>query len=314
MNIYVTKIRPIFTNADADALFVTSEGVAFPEGTIGKRLTSFIDKCGVNLAGRVAFVDMRKVISTEMLSRCTPEEREILRRVLAHSEKTSREWYSRPNLTETGIKAVHIVQRLLDPEARARHQDAATASAGAPPAVKPASSTSSSVMKPPTETSALTCMQKEELKEMFEDNIANGRPVKLHEVRDRIRGVTILSVLAADKTKTKQVANFVNFLARKSAEGESLPSTEVGARSKVLSWLDKLDDPSTRSATSTLRTEWDKKEAKHLEKVFSKFSTLPPTYVIRQVLDGDAKLKGILQRDGWPRIYNKLKNMYRGKK
>ena len=41
------------------ALFVTSEGVGFPESTIGKRLTAFIEKCGVSLGGRMAFVDMR---------------------------------------------------------------------------------------------------------------------------------------------------------------------------------------------------------------------------------------------------------------
>ena len=314
MNIYVMKIRPLFASSDEKALFVTSEGVGFPESTIGKRLTAFIEKCGVSLGGRMAFVDMRKVISTEMLSRCSPEEREILRRVLAHSEKTSREWYSRPNLTETGIKAVHIVQRLLDPQARAQHQDAATANPVTPSATKPASMASSGI-KPPTETSGLTAMQKEELMAIFQKNIADGQPVKLQEVREKIRGVTILSVLTGDESKVKQVANFINFLARKkSAEETSPPLSEVGARSKVSSWLHKLEDPSNRSSKSVRRTEWDDKEAKHLLKVFAKFTALPTTHIIRTIIDGDAKLREILERDGWPRIYNKLKNVFRGKK
>ena len=106
MAIYVRCIRPHFTRSVEMALFVTNKGVAFRESTIGKRLTAFVAKCGINLRGRMAFVDMRKVITTEMLKRASPEEREILRRVLAHSEKTSKQWYSRPDLTDTGIQTV----------------------------------------------------------------------------------------------------------------------------------------------------------------------------------------------------------------
>ena len=49
-----------------------------------------------------------------MLERCSPQQQALLRRVLAHSEKTSRQWYARPDLTSTGIQAVHIIQKLLD--------------------------------------------------------------------------------------------------------------------------------------------------------------------------------------------------------
>ena len=48
-----------------------------------------------------------------MLKKATPEEKAILRRVLAHCEKTSLEWYTRPDLTSTGIEAANIIQRLL---------------------------------------------------------------------------------------------------------------------------------------------------------------------------------------------------------
>lgn len=48
-----------------------------------------------------------------MLKKSTTEERTILRRVLAHSEKTSRDWYTRPDLTTIGIEAANIIQRLL---------------------------------------------------------------------------------------------------------------------------------------------------------------------------------------------------------
>jgi len=120
MLIYVKYIRPHFAKPEEEALFVTNEGVAFRERTIGKRLTAFVAKCGVNLAGRMAFVDMCKVITTEMLKWVSPEEREILRRVLAHSERTSKQWYSRPDLSDTGIQAVRIIESPLCCPARSQ--------------------------------------------------------------------------------------------------------------------------------------------------------------------------------------------------
>jgi len=86
MEVYRHYIRPHFARPDEQALFLTNEGIGFREGTIGRRLTFFVERCGVNLAARMAFVDMRKLITTEMLNRCSPEEQAILRR----SEKTSR--------------------------------------------------------------------------------------------------------------------------------------------------------------------------------------------------------------------------------
>ena len=123
MNIYVKKIRPYFAKPEEEALFVTNEGYGFREGTIGRRLSFFVEKCGVRLGSRMAFVDMRKVITTQMLVKATPEEKAILRRVLAHSEKTSREWYTRPDLTNIGIEAANIIQRLLASSASDQEAD-----------------------------------------------------------------------------------------------------------------------------------------------------------------------------------------------
>ena len=123
MNIYVRQIRPYFAKSEEEALFVTREGRAFKEGTIGRRLSFFIEKCGVRLGSRMAFVDMRKVITTQMLKKATTEEKAILRRVLAHSEKTSRDWYTRPDLTAIGVEGANIIQRLLTSSAADEEAD-----------------------------------------------------------------------------------------------------------------------------------------------------------------------------------------------
>lgn len=142
MDIYVCRIRPDFARLDEDALFITTDGIAFREGTIGKRLSAFIEKCGVKLGLHMAFVDMRKMITTQMLDRCSSEEQAILQHVLAHSGKTSRQWYAWPDLTNTGIKAVNIIQQLLDVKEKVKFDAAVSTSKEKSPPASPPPSTS----------------------------------------------------------------------------------------------------------------------------------------------------------------------------
>ena len=94
MEIYVRKIYPSFTKPDKNALFIKKDGNTYPEGTIAKRHSHFIEKCGIHLGSCMAFVDMRKLITTKMLEGCSPQDQAILGRILAHREKTSRQWYA----------------------------------------------------------------------------------------------------------------------------------------------------------------------------------------------------------------------------
>ena len=71
----------------------------------------------------MAFVDMRKVITTQMLKKATTEEKAILHRVLAHSEKTSRDWYTWPDLSAIGVEGANIIQRLLTSSAADEEAD-----------------------------------------------------------------------------------------------------------------------------------------------------------------------------------------------
>ena len=140
MEIYVRKLRPSFAKPGENALFIKKDGNAYPEGTIGRRHSRFIEKCGVQLGSRMAFVDMRKLITTKSLEQCSPQEQAILRHLLAHSEKTSRQWYARPDLTSTGIKGVRIIQKLLDVDEEEDKEGEADAAATTPQKDSPAAS------------------------------------------------------------------------------------------------------------------------------------------------------------------------------
>ena len=187
----------------------------------------------MNLAGRMVFVDMRKVITTEMLKRASPEEREILRRVLAHTEKTSRQWYSRPDLTETGIQAVCIIERLLDPDEKAHFAAQPGPSSGAAKADKPTTRPtkspppSSSGVVAPCKHVSLTAMQKEALTSIFKKEVSANQTVTMAEVKERTKKLPILCVLTTKDSRLKQVVNFVNYQARTSSVQGSPPTTAI---------------------------------------------------------------------------------------
>ena len=411
MEIYVRRIRPLFAKENEIALFVTKEGDQFPESTIGRRLTQFILKCGVNLGRHMAFVDMRKVITTEMLKRASPQEQAILCRVLAHSEKTSREWYTRPDLTDIGVQAAQIIQRLLDADDKVMYLSLTSkekavvdvagpsspgpskekavvdvagpsspgpskekavvdvagpsspgpskekkalvdvagpsspgpSSPGSPPGpaddpeVQPSTTSPSSPTvpsneppsspaastRPPSESSTLVSgkvppsplsktlseFQKRQLQKVFKVELETNKIITMEVARQKMATNTVLSPLSTIRGRVKQVVNHVNNLVKKSGRAATPPPAEPEA-AKTSSWLDDFDNPSTRSSR---RSEWDDEDTKRLERAFKDFKKLPSTALIRTILNKDTELNAIKEREGWNRIYNKLKNMFKKK-
>jgi len=105
MEIYVNKIRPQVASKEEEHLFVTVNGKQFPEGTIGRRVSSFFEKTKLRLGKRLAHVSVRKFVSTKTKESGT-------QRVMAHSSKTADRSYVRTNLTKLGSQALNIIERL----------------------------------------------------------------------------------------------------------------------------------------------------------------------------------------------------------
>ena len=51
-----------------------------------------------------------------------------------------------------------------------------------------------------------------------------------------------------------------------------------------------------------------------LEKTFSKHHRLPSTGTIRAIMDNDPQLTIIKNWEGWNRLYNKIKNLFKKRK
>ena len=212
------------------------------------------------------------------------------------------------------------MERLLDPTEKAKFVDrpgTSTSTVTKPDEPTKSQPPSSSGVVPPSEHAGLTQMQKEELMNVFREDIHAGRPVKASQVRERIKVIKILSVLTTSDQRMKSVQNYLNYEARKYAlsqsQGSSPPASVAPADDKVSSWLDKYDEPSTRT-TSAKRTEWSADDVAMLAKALKKYIYFPSTEKIREILASDSDIQALLDREGWSSVYNKIKNMYCTKK
>ena len=109
MATYVTKIRPAFANPGVPQLFVKDDGDAFPEVTIGKRVTAFFQKSGVTSTS-VGHTHLRKFISTQMHELGTQDEAHNVERVMSHGATTKQRCSVRADLTTTASKAMNIIE------------------------------------------------------------------------------------------------------------------------------------------------------------------------------------------------------------
>lgn len=155
-------------------------------------------------------------------------------------------------------------------------------------------------------------MQREELEELFSDEIDRGKTVTMQDVRKRMIGVTILSLLCITTARLKQATNFVNYLARKMSN-TTAPDSDADVGEKVSEWLDKFDNPSAQSQT-VRRAAWKPEETALFQRTFSTFPLLPSTKSIRKILQNELQSNVILERDGWERVYNKIKNLFKSRR
>ena len=112
LQIYLHKIRPQFALKDKSALFIKVTGDAFPEGTIGKRITAFFSKAGIRQDIRVSSTRIRKLISSTVHEH-DPENAAKVRKLMAHSQKTAELSYVRSSLTQTAPAAHEVVSTVL---------------------------------------------------------------------------------------------------------------------------------------------------------------------------------------------------------
>ena len=198
---YVDHIRPNFAQPQEDALFVTSSGEAFPEATIGKRITAFYKKAGIRTDIRVSSTKIRKMISSEVHSN-EPDVAGALRKLMAHSRKTAETSYVQSSLTTTAASAHAIVHRNINPKSPAKIEKKVKE-------VYPQSPTGSvsSIC-----SWALNMEEKNTIDLLFSEETSSNTAITLPCIRRRMTESLTLQPLTTNPKMVKRVLDRVRYL------------------------------------------------------------------------------------------------------
>ena len=115
MDIYMKKVRTQVAQEGVEKLFVKVDGCAFKRNTIGRRFRSFWEKSGVRTDKSITQTAVRKFVTTKT-KKHAPEEASRIKKVLSHSEKSSRNCYLRQDLTEEASLAIDVIKRVTSAE------------------------------------------------------------------------------------------------------------------------------------------------------------------------------------------------------
>ena len=107
---YIKCVRPHFSQEDVEEFFVTKDGVAFPTGTIGKRVTSWWRRAtGLHLSSS----DVRQIGSSEMVDE-HPETQAAVQTLMTHNRGTTEQHYAILKKRRQVVKGSAAITRKLE--------------------------------------------------------------------------------------------------------------------------------------------------------------------------------------------------------
>ena len=303
MATYVTKIRPAFTNPGVPQLFVKDDGDAFPEGTIGKRVTAFFQKSGVT-SNRVGHTHLRKFIATQTHEQGTQDEGHTVERVMSHGATTKQRCYVRADLTTTASKAMNIIERVTggssvpttsqQPSPKPSKEKPLTASVEIP------------LLAPSSAAKPLTEDQKLAISTVFAEELANNIPLSRRVISEKMAANTTLKVLTTSSSSIKKVANYLAYQQRKSPDQPHPPSSTVSTFTRVGKWVSAIEETASRVSA---REVWSAEDTAIITEHLKKFQRCPDKPTIEQLFDESDQLANIVEREGFNRCNEKVKNI-----
>lgn len=128
VNTFIAKLRPLVTDDDDTngKIFLKADGVPFHKGTIGRRVGAFLVKSGIRPDKTISATDFRKWIVTELKRKKRlgiPINKQLLRRLMRHSDKTANEWYLRESLSQEVTEASMLIEEFTKPSSYKEKQD-----------------------------------------------------------------------------------------------------------------------------------------------------------------------------------------------
>ena len=303
---YVKNIRPHIAQKDEDNLFVTQAGVAFPDGTIGKRVVEWWQKAK---GRRINSTQIRKMAASTLHEANSVEKRKVHKH-MCHSEATADWYYMTGERTRQALESHTILRKNLglddensdgnvmeQPQEREeQHQDL--------------NEENSEEENSEPDTTGLTPEQLDHVDLLFSSEIHSNAKVSIAMVKKIMAESMELFDHVEDQRTVKKVYNRIRYLQKSSYKKTIAAIQTITRENAVTDWISQHD--SLPSSGRSTRQGWNADDEEAVRNAFKNFEERPSKQEIKLTFQKDQRLREIMQRrGGFETCYNKVKNIFR---
>ena len=291
---YIKCVRPHFARADVQELFVTKTGVAFPTGTIGKRVIAWWRRAtGLHLSS----TDLRKIGSSEMIDE-DPATQAAVQVVMTHNRGTAEHHYAILKKTRQAVKGSATIARKLGlADSKPTVLPSPEKSSSGPPSVAPSPS-----------KSGLTKDQLEDIDILFSEQITTNAQITFGEVKNGMSESIHMVEGVNDADMVGKVYRRVKYLQRKLLE-ENLARVPTADAEEVTSLWTTTSSGGVSGLSK--RIQWSEKDLNIIKNAFADYDQCPKKGEIAHTFQSDTTLREVMTRNTFNRCYEKVKTIFR---
>ena len=330
----LTKLRPLVsedTNPEGK-IFLKEDGAPFHEGTIGRRVRAFVVKLGIRPDKAISATDFRKWLVTGMKRKKRmglPIDKQLLRRLMCHLDKTANEWYLRECLTEEAAEAsvlieIHTQSSKKDPHATLslpsskQQPDDDTPlseekSANASAAEDVSHVIDESVSSARSGSSAKTSLsreQRQQIDKVFAADLQSGIELRRKRVIAVMKSDPMLRALVNSQILVKKVVDRIRYIFENRPVVDPFQLPEESAANRMAQFVARIPEKPPSTIESG-RVEWSTEETEAIQEALMFWRKAPTQEQIRQMFQKSQVLRDIFRENTFERICNKVKNEFR---
>lgn len=288
---YITHVRPVFAAEDVDNVFVKCSGKGFQDGKIGRRVTEWWQKAK---DVHVSSTRMRKMAAST-LHRTEDTDKRAVHVLMTHSAATAEKHYMIDNLNEAAERGAMVLRKNLN--------------------LTDTLETPVTIEKPVQEaTFGLTEEQRDIVDLLFSDIIQTNGPLNMTITRNLMSESMELMPFVSQQPMVKKVYNRVMYLKKKDIPEKLATLPEATSEEMMEEWKMKVLASNTVSSTTSSKRKWNSTDELAICEGFSEFKKCPKKGMIEYTFKHNKELSEIMERNGFIRCYEKVKNIFRAKK
>ena len=208
---------------------------------------------------------------------------------MTHSAATAERHYMIDNLNEAAARGAMVLRRNLN--------------------------LTDTIEKPVVDaTFGLTDEQRDIVDLLFSEIIQTNGPLNMNITRNLMSESMELMPLLSQPPMVKKVYDRVMYLKKKDIPDKLATMPEATSEEMTEEWNMKVLASNSLSSTSSSIRKWNSTDELAIREAFSEFNKCPKKGMIEYTFQRNEELTEIMERNGFTRCYEKVKNIFRAKK